>query len=218
MAKNENEGLKSRIDRIRRLAVSTAGTTVIFEAAGLAQTVLHDTVGGSHPLMVALDIALKTPDWQRALAASKNVLALYDEGALTSPRLAIAHEIEGSLLDIAQAQAQEAERTAEPSKKQLQLAIAAFLAGASLEDALRRLCESHSIAYDAQRTSISKLQAAMFQPSKHIDLISSSENKQITAWGDTRNKADHGRFDEITNAEVLAMVIGVRGFLDKHLP
>jgi len=49
-------------------------------------------------------------------------------------------------------------------------------------------------------------------------VISSSDNKQITAWGDTRNKADHGKFDDLTTAEVLAMVIGVRGFLEKHLP
>ena len=63
--------------------------------------------------------------------------------------------------------------------------------------------------YDAQRTSISKLQAVLFQPSKQIEVISASENKQITAWGDTRNKADHGRFSEITHTEVVAMVMGV---------
>lgn len=168
--------------------------------------------------MGALGDALRVSDWQRALAGSKCVVTLYDEGGLTSPRLAIAHEIEGGFLDIAQAQAQEAEKATDPTKKQLQLAIAAFLAGASLEDALRRLCESRCIAYDTQRTSISKLQTELFQPSKNIMVISSSENKQITAWGDTRNKADHGRFNELTNAEVIAMVIGVRGFLDKHMP
>ena len=74
------------------------------------------------------------------------------------------------------------------------------------------------LAYDVQRTSLSKLQAVLFQPSKQIEVISSSENKQITAWGDTRNKADHGQFSEITHAEVVAMVMGVRAFIDKHLP
>lgn len=98
------------------------------------------------------------------------------------------------------------------------MAIAAFLAGASLEDALRRLCDAQGIAYDVGRTSISKLQLALYQPSKKIEAISVSENKQITAWGDTRNKADHGRFGEITHTEVVAMVLGVRAFLDKHLP
>jgi hypothetical protein len=44
-----------------------------------------------------------------------------------------------------------------------------------------------------------------------------SENKQITAWGDTRNKADHGKFAEITQTEVITMIMGIRSFLDKNL-
>ena len=83
---------------------------------------------------------------------------------------------------------------------------------------MRRLCDARGLAYEAQRTSISKLQAVVFQPSKQIEIISTSENKQITVWGDTRNKADHGRFAEITHTEVLAMVLGVRAFIERHLP
>ena len=102
--------------------------------------------------------------------------------------------------------------------KQLQLAIAAFLAGAALEDALRRMCDAGGITYDPQRTSLSTLQAELYQPSKGINAISKSENDYIVAWGKTRNNADHGRFSEITYAEVLSMVLGVRGFIDRHLP
>ena len=218
MPANENTAIKMRIDRIRRLSDERMGTVSYFEAASLAQSVLYDTVGGSHPLMAALDNALKSADWQRAVAASRSVVALYDEGALQSPRLAIAHEIEGEIIDIAQAQAQAAETSKDTTQKKVHLAIAAFLAGATLEDALRRLCDARTMAYDAQRTSLSKLQAVLFQPSKQIEVISASENKQITAWGDTRNKADHGRFSEITHTEVVAMVMGVRAFIDRHLP
>ena len=119
--------------------------------------------------MAALDSALKSADWQRALAASRGVVALYDEGTLRGPRLVIAHEIESDILDIAQGQTEAAEKSLDATHKHLQLAIAAFLAGASLEDALRRLCDARGIKYDPQRTSISKLQAALFQPSKQID-------------------------------------------------
>ena len=113
---------------------------------------------------------------------------------------------------------QTAERATGALQKQLQLAIAAFLAGAALEDALRRLCDAHEIVYDAQRSTIAKLQAALYQPSNEVEVVTGSENKQITAWGDTRNKADHGKFSELTHSEVLTMVIGVRGFIDRHLP
>ena len=168
--------------------------------------------------MAALKDALESADWIRAVGASKAVVALYDEGALTSPRLAIAREIEGDILNIAQAQAEAAETSKEAPQRQAQLGIAAFLAGASLEDPLRRLCDAGGFAYDPQRTSISKLQAALYQPSKQIEAISQSENKHITAWADTRNKADHGRFSEITQTEVVSMILGVRSFIEKHLP
>ncbi len=206
------------IDHIRLLCGKDQGSNEYFEAAGLAQTILYDTVGGSHPMMAILSDALEKADWGRALAASRGVLKLFDEGGLTSPRLVIAHEIEGDLLDIAQSQMQAAEPAQDNSQKQVHLAIAAFLAGSALEDALRRLCNARSITYDVQHTSISKLQSVLFQPAKQVEVISSSENKQLTAWGDTRNKADHGRFSEITQAETMAMVIGVRAFIDKHLP
>ncbi len=65
---------------------------------------------------------------------------------------------------------------------------------------------------------LTKTERCRGQPSKSIEVISSSENKQITAWGDARNKADHGKFGEISYAEVLTRVIGVRAFIDKHLP
>lgn len=209
---------KVRIEWIKRLTHDEQGSHQWLEAGGLSLTVLHDTVGGSHPLYVVLDNALKKSDWSGALAASRGVVTLFEQGSLKSPRLAIAHEIEGDLLDIAQGQAQAAETANEANQKQLQLAIAAFLVGASLEDALRRLCDAHSIAYEAGRTTISKLQTALYQPAKQTEIISASETKQITAWGDTRNKADHGRFAEITQTEVVTMLMGVRAFLDKHLP
>lgn len=218
MTAEETASIKVRIEKIRHLAGDEQGSTEFYEAATLAQTVLHDTVGGNHPLMGAIQNALEKGDWQRAVAGARGVVTLFDNGGLTSPRLAIAHEIEADLLDIAQAQVQAAEANQETGRKQLQLAIAAFLAGAALEDALRRLCVARGIPFDPQRSSLAKLQGALYQPSKQIEVISSSENKQITAWGDARNKADHGKFGEITHSEVLTMVIGVRAFLDRHLP
>jgi len=218
MKTDENTSIKARIERIRQLSSEDQRSATYYEAAVLAQSVLHDTVGGGHPLMATLKSALEASHWERAVAASRGVVTLFDEGALKSPRLVIAREIEGDILDIAQSQAQAAESSKDDAEKQLQLAIAAFLAGAALEDALRRLCDSHTLNYDTQRTSISKLQSALFQPSKQIEVISNSENKQITVWGDTRNKADHARFGEITQTEVVAMILGVRAFIERHFP
>ncbi len=173
---------------------------------------------GQSSSLLSIRNSLKKNDWSGALAASRAVITLFDQGGLRSRRLVIAHEIEGDLLDIAQSQAQQAEKTTDPQNKQLQLAIAAFMTGTALEATLRRICDAKRIAYEVGRTTIAKLQTALYQPSRSIEVISSSENKQITAWGDTRNKADHGNFGELTQTEVVTMLMGVRAFLDKHLP
>ena len=216
MVFDENARIENLIKDIQKWNENPSPASVYF-VVGLCQTVLHDTVGTRHPLMKKLDDALKSDDPANVLAASRSVVKLFDEGGLISPRLAIAHEIEGDILDIAQGQVEASETNQDANHKQLQIGIAAFLAGAALEDALRRLCDANGISYNP-RTSISSLQTKLYQPTNQIEVISQSETKQITAWGDTRNKADHGRFNEITHPEVLSMVIGVRGFIDKHLP
>jgi len=211
-------GIDARVRRVKALAHDDCKLKEIIEAASIAQSIVHDTAGPGHPLMHTLREAVRVGDWTHLLGACRAMLALYEDGALPGPRLRIAHEIDGAVLDIAQAQAQIAERTDDPANKQLGLSIAAFLAGAALEDALRRISDEHAVGYDAQRATIAKLQAALYQPSTHAEFITQSENKQITAWGDTRNKADHGKFSEITQTEVVTMVIGVRAFVDKYLP
>lgn len=219
MATNEEVTIKARVERIRQIANnSSSSLEQYFEAAALSQSVIHDTVGGSHPIMSTIDEAVSSGQWMRIVGVCRTLVLLYDQDALKSPRLTIAREIEGNILDIAQTQAQAAELAKDQSQKQVQLAIAAFLGGAAVEDSLRRLCDAHSIVYDTQKSSIAKLQVALYQPSKQIEIISQSENKHLTAWGDTRNKADHGKFGEITQTEVVAMILGARTFIEKHLP
>ena len=219
MVFDENTEIQNRIEKIRGLIEGS--TEELLEAVSLARSLVYDIRGDNHPLMGDLSKArqlLMHYSSAPAIAACRSVIALHEEGGLRSPRLEIAHEIEGDILDIAQKQVEVSERNTDVTHKQLQIGIAAFLAGAALEDVLRRLCDTGGISYNPQRTSISGLQTALYQPANQIEVVSGSENKQITSWGDTRNTADHGRFSEITHSEVLSMVIGVRGFIDKHFP
>lgn len=218
MENNQDKIIRERVEKIEKLVERLDSHEEAYEAAMLAQAVLNDTVGGAHPLMASIKNALEKPSITQAHAAGKALVKLFKEGGLVSPRLLIAHEIESSFLDLAQSQAESAEKATDNSQKQIYRAIASFLCGATLEDALRRLCDNRGIQYDTQHTSISKLQSNLYQPSNQTEIISQSENKQITTWADTRNKADHGKFSEITQTEVLTMVIGVRAFIDKHLP
>lgn len=207
MELNENKAIENLIEKLRKKRYG-------IDAFALARSVVYETVGQNHPIMDVLDDAWKSDSQFTHMEAIDSVVTLYDQGLLRSPRLAIAHEIEVDILDIAQGQVEAAEGNTDATHKQLQLATAAFLAGAALEDALRRLCDAHSVNYDPQRTSISTLQASLYQ----VKVISRSDYKHITAWGETRNNADHGLFNEITHTNVLTMVMGVRGFIDRHLP
>lgn len=209
--------IQERIEKMRAL-LQNEYIGDACEAGILAQTVIHDTIGGSHPIMLQLSNAIETQNYSAIVAAVRSVITLYEQQMLKSPRLSIAREIEGDILDIAQAQVQASESINDVEQKALQLAVAAFLAGAAIEDALRRLCDAHGVSYDMQKSTISKLQSALYKPSEEIEIISRSENKQIAAWADTRNKADHGKFFDITYTETLTMVIGVRSFIEKHLP
>jgi len=215
--KSTNEkSIKARIDEIRKLATEQSSIHKIYQAVSIALSVVNDTVGVNHPIVRSLEGSLTTGDWGRPFGACQAVISMYENEALTNPRLKIAAEIETDILVTSQQQVQAAETAKSNDARTIHLAIAAFLAGSALEDALRRLCDANGFAYDSN-TSISKLQNVLYRPSDQVEIISRSDTKQIIAWGDTRNKADHGKFHELTQAEVHAMVIGVQSFVDRHL-
>lgn len=110
-----------------------------------------------------------------------------------------------------------AEASNDAISKQVSLAVAALLAGVSLQDALRRLCDARLLVDDAHRTSPSGLEAALYQASTRSEIISRAEHDRITAWEATRTKAADARFSDITDAEVASMVLGVRSFIERHL-
>jgi len=217
MNQKEIDALKPRIDTIRQLVGPMNNPDDYYEAVSIAQSVMHDTVGSSHPVTFALKNALAGRDYTKAAGAARAVVSLFDHGALSSPRLAIAGEIETDILITAQSQAQAAEKNPDKDSKTIQIAIAAFLAGSALEDALRRLCDASQIEYDANNSSIARLQSVLYQPSNGIEVIGRSDTKKITVWGDTRNKADHGKFHELSITEVAAMIMGVQSFIDRYL-
>ena len=215
MESAKNTGKGALIERIRDLIENKdiADPLVYHEIDALVRSVLYDTLGANHPLMANRD----GEDFFKFVAAGRGVIHLYETDELRSQPLAIAHEIEGDILDIAEERLKASENSEEPTQKQLLLAIAAFLTGAALEDALRRMCDARGLDYDRQHSTICKLSSLLYQPKEGIKVITVSENDYLTAWAKTRNNADHGHFNEITQKEVKGMIDGVRGFIDKHL-
>jgi hypothetical protein len=206
------------IEKIRQLSGPDASTEQHYEAITLSQAVLHETLGDRHPLMVSFNSIIENYNWSKADGSCKTLITLYEQGRLVNPRFQIAKELEGDVINVAEQQWKEAEHEGDLTHKQIRLSVSTFLCGAALEDALRRLCDKHGRPYDATNTSIAKLQAVLYSPSNGVEIITKSENVQVGGWGQTRNKADHGHFSEITSAEVQAMIVGTRGLIEKHLP
>ncbi len=89
---------------------------------------------------------------------------------------------------------------------------AASLAGAVLEDVLRKLCLRNRIEV-GDKTTIGALNSALGREQVYNLLT----QKEITAKADVRNNADHGHSEQFTKADVQAMVKWVRTFAEQHL-
>ena len=86
------------------------------------------------------------------------------------------------------------------------------LAGAVLEDSLRKLCDKHNIPIPPS-TKIDRLNADLARANVYDKLV----QKRITALADIRNNADHGHFDKFAKSDVEDMVKWVRGFSADYL-
>lgn len=85
------------------------------------------------------------------------------------------------------------------------------LAGAALEQHLRRLCEDHDVEVDGQ-PSIDRYKGLLVKEG----LISTREAARIDVWRSLRNDAAHGR-DDLTRADADEMATGVRLFIEGQM-
>lgn len=125
----------------------------------------------------------------------------YEGGYLFDLRSLIAAELLGDFIDQAETLAREG-----------YYVPAASLAGAVLEDTLRKLCIQKGIPIP-ENTKIDKLNADLARAEAYNKLI----QKRITAFADIRNNADHGHPDKFTREDVEDMVKWVRRFTTDSL-
>jgi uncharacterized protein (UPF0332 family) len=88
---------------------------------------------------------------------------------------------------------------------------AAVIAGAVLEDGLRKLCERRSISLPPKAT-IDPMNVALAKDGAYTLLT----QKKITVLADLRNKAAHGKFSEVEENDVKDMLSQVRAFMETH--
>ena len=125
----------------------------------------------------------------------------FEHGLLFDVRSLIAAELLGDFTDQAETLVREGYHVP-----------AASLAGAVLEDTLRRLSQKHGLPVPAS-TKIDRLNADLAKAGVYDLLV----QKRITALADIRNNADHGKFDKFTHEDVEDMVKWLRRFEADYL-
>jgi len=88
---------------------------------------------------------------------------------------------------------------------------AAVVIGSVLEDTLRKLAEANGIAIrkpNGKPLTIEPLNIGCAKAGVYDKLV----QKQVTSWGDLRNKAAHGKYDEYDADQVKMMLLFVQKF------
>lgn len=88
----------------------------------------------------------------------------------------------------------------------------ASLAGAVLENGLRRICSARGITLSVKE-DIGSLNKKLADAEVYNRLT----QKKIQVWNDIRNNADHGNFNEYKVDDVNEMLKGIRNFLEQYL-
>lgn len=88
---------------------------------------------------------------------------------------------------------------------------AAVLAGAVLEDGLRKLCIRKGLVFD-DTPKLDRMNSELAKNGVYNKLT----QKRITALADLRNSAAHGHWDSFTTADVEEMIGSIRRFLEQH--
>jgi hypothetical protein len=125
----------------------------------------------------------------------------FESGLLFDVRALVAAEILGDFIDQAQTLLDAGYHVP-----------AASLAGAVLEDSLRKLCGRQGIRIP-EDTKIDKLNRLLAKAGAYNKLT----QKQITAHEELRNNADHGHSDRFTNDDVSQLVKWMRRFAKEYL-
>lgn len=95
---------------------------------------------------------------------------------------------------------------------------AAVLAGAVLEDGLRRLCARQIPPISTNKPGGNpKTMGTLIDDLKNVGLFNELKAKELRAWADIRNAAAHGRFEDFTKDGVERLIAGVQSFLADNL-
>lgn len=93
---------------------------------------------------------------------------------------------------------------------------AAVIIGGTLEEHLRKLCLKNSIEITIDSKSKPKRADLMNADLVKTNAYQKSDQKNVTAWLDLRNRAAHGQYNSYSKEEVNIFLLGVRDFITRN--
>lgn len=92
-------------------------------------------------------------------------------------------------------------------------AIPAFLIGATLEEFMRTWVENEDLSLGNRKAGLQNYATTL----RKADLIDKQDMKDITSWSGLRNYAAHGRWQEVSDKQRVALMMeGVNLFMRKY--
>ena len=183
---------QSRVDDVAYIRFRTEALNLIRRACGEDS----DHYEQMKTLAEDKDTALNSYYFKDCFGVLEAASRDYEGGMIFQVRAMVAAEVLDDFLE-----------QAEHLLKQGFYVPAASLAGAVLEDTLRKLSEVKEITVP-DKTSIDRLNAELAKAGIYDKLVL----KRITAIADVRNNADHGHFDKFKIEDVEDMLKWVRRF------
>jgi hypothetical protein len=167
--------------------------------------VLRQSLGPEHQYTLAFEDSTKKSNVPSSVHRGKGILRAIREdlmnGHLFDARLLIEAEVFTEFLEMAQYLLDQGYK--DP---------AASLAGAVLEDGLRRIATSQGLPFK-KSDGIDALNNSIAKAGVYNKLMQS----KIDSWRQVRNSADHGKFSEYGEGDVRMLVDGVQDLLAAHL-
>lgn len=92
---------------------------------------------------------------------------------------------------------------------------AAVIAGSTLENHIKQLCEKHGIELNDDKGKPKKVSSMNVELTK-ANIYEKLDNKNVTAWLDLRNKAAHGNYDEYNSDQVRLLISSIQDFITRN--
>ncbi len=89
---------------------------------------------------------------------------------------------------------------------------AAVIAGSTLENHIKQLCDKHGIDINDEKAKPKKASSLNVELTKE-NVYEKLDSKNVTAWFDLRNKAAHGNYSEYNTDQVKLLISSIQDFI-----